>query len=135
PAITVSPTVDTYYCVTVADASQCTDTACVKIFVEEPNIPCPTNKDLSLPDAFSPNNDRNNDVFCLQGWNTCVKNFIVHIYDRWGEEVFQSLDPQFCWDGTYKGKPLDAAVFVYYIEAELTTSEKVVRKGNISLIR
>jgi gliding motility-associated-like protein len=134
-SIIVSPTVDTDYCVTVADANQCTDTACIRIFVEDNNTPCPTNKDLTVPNAFSPNNDGQNDEFCLEGWNVCIKDFIVHIYDRWGEEVFESNDPDFCWDGVYKGKPMDAAVFVYYIEAELTTSEEVVRKGNVSLIR
>ncbi len=57
------------------------------------------------------------------------------IYNRWGEKVFESTDPSFCWDGTYKGKALDLAVFVYYIVADLTNNEKVERKGNISLIR
>jgi gliding motility-associated-like protein len=132
PSITVTPLVTTEYCVTVTDANQCTDTACVKVFVE---IPCPTNADLSVPNAFSPNNDGNNDDFCLRGWNICIKNFNIHIYDRWGEKVFESKDSAFCWDGTYKGKLMDAAVFVYYIEAQLTTSEEVIRKGNISLIR
>ena len=135
PSIVVSPTIDTDYCVTVTDANQCTDTACIRIFVSGDSTPCPANKDLSVPNAFSPNNDGQNDVFCLEGWVLCVKHFKVHIYDRWGEEVFSSVDPQFCWDGTYKGKPMDAAVFVYYIEAEMTTSEELVRKGNISLIR
>ncbi len=49
--------------------------------------------------------------------------------------IFESEDPGFCWDGTYKGKPLDAAVFVYYIKAELTNDYSVVKKGNISLVR
>ncbi|MBK5284570.1 MAG: gliding motility-associated C-terminal domain-containing protein, partial [Bacteroidia bacterium] len=133
-SIIVSPIVDTEYCVTVSDTSQCIDTACVKIFVETKS-PCPTNTDLSVPNAFSPNNDGNNDDFCLEGWNACVKDFIVYIYDRWGEKVFESADPAFCWDGTYNGKPMDAAVFVYYIRAELITNEEVIRKGNISLIR
>ena len=133
-SITVSPTTDTEYCVVVTDSNQCTDTACVKVFVII-EIPCPTNNTLTVPNAFSPNNDGQNDVFCLAGWNVCIQNFIIHIYDRWGEEVFQSGNPDFCWEGTYKGKPMDAAVFVYFIEAKLTTSEEIVRKGNISLIR
>lgn len=133
-SISVSPTSDTEYCVVVTDSNQCSDTACAKVFVIG-EAPCPTNKDLSVPNAFSPNHDGHNDVFCLQGWNVCIKDFIVHIYDRWGEEVFQSTNSEFCWDGTYKGKPMDAAVFVYYIKATLTTSEEILREGNISLIR
>ena len=133
PSITVSPVVDAYYCVTVSDINNCSDTACVRVFVEP--VPCPTNTDLSVPNAFSPNYDGQNDVFCLRGWGYCIKNFNVHIFDRWGEQVFESEDPSFCWDGTYKGKPMDAAVFVYYIKANLTNNEEVTRRGNISLIR
>jgi gliding motility-associated-like protein len=131
-SINVSPDVTTEYCVTVTDGNGCSDSACVKVFVE---FPCPTNVDLTVPNAFSPNHDGQNDEFCLQGWSTCIKDFTVFIYGRWGEKVFESQDPGFCWDGTYKGKPLDAAVFVYYIKAELINDYSVVKKGNISLVR
>jgi gliding motility-associated-like protein len=130
--INVSPQIATVYCVTVTDTLGCSGTACVNVFVE---IPCPTNDDLSVPNAFSPNNDGNNDDFCLQGWDYCISVFIVYIFDRWGEKVFESSDPEFCWDGTYKGKPMDAAVFVYYISAVLNNNDKITRTGNISLIR
>lgn len=39
--------------------------------------------------------------------------------------MFESTDASFCWDGTYKGKDLDPAVFVYYITAVLSNSNKV----------
>lgn len=130
--ISVSPTETTTYCVTVSNASGCFDTACVRVTVE---IPCPENKDLAVPNAFSPNGDYHNDRFCLQGWSTCIADFQIIIYDRWGEKVFESSDASFCWDGTYKGKDLDPAVFVYYITAVLSNSNNVEKKGNISLIR
>jgi gliding motility-associated-like protein len=132
-SIVVSPTSDTQYCVSVTDSNSCSDTACVKVFVEP--IPCPTNTDLSVPNAFSPNNDGQNDAFCLQGWGYCIKTFSIRVFDRWGEKVFESTNPGFCWDGKYKGKPMDAAVFVYYIKATMTNNDEVVRKGNISLVR
>ena len=131
-SITVSPSVTSYYCVTVSDASNCTDTACAKVLVE---LPCSTDKDLKVPNAFSPNDDGVNDQFCLQGWNSCISQFRVCIFDRWGEKVFESADAAFCWDGTYKGKVLDPAVFVYYITATLGNKESLERKGNISLVR
>ena len=134
-SISVSPTIDMQFCVTAYDANGCFDTACVRVYVIPEVIPCPTNADLSVPNAFSPNKDGNNDEFCLQGWNICITEFSVLIYDRWGNKVYESSDPDFCWDGVYKGKPLDAAVFVYVIKAKLNTDEEVIRKGNISLIR
>lgn len=126
-----TPLQTTTYCVT-ADSLSCTDTACVRVIVE---VPCPTNKDLAVPNAFSPNDDGHNDIFCLQGWSNCIQTFNIYIFDRWGEKVFESTDAGFCWDGTYRGKALDPAVFVYFITATFSNDNKVESKGNISLIR
>ena len=131
---TATPAETTTYCVEVTDNNGCKDSACVKVTVE---IPCISNlNSLTVPNAFSPNADGVNDEFCLQGWNYCVDEFSVSIYDRWGEKVFQSTDPDFCWDGKYLTKTMDAQVFVYYIKSKFTNKDKVlIKKGNISLIR
>ncbi|MFY9309532.1 MAG: gliding motility-associated C-terminal domain-containing protein [Bacteroidia bacterium] len=90
---------------------------------------------ITLPNAFSPNNDGHNDLFILQGWKKRITEFSIIIYNRWGEKVFESDDPERGWDGTYNGKLMDAGVFVYYINATLINGEKIIKKGNISLIR
>ncbi len=136
-----SPVVTTTYCVGVSSLG-CIDTMCVKVNVE---IPCPSNRNMGVPNAFTPNGDGNNDQLCLDGWDDCISNFEIRIFDRWGEKVFESKNPGFCWDGVYKGKPLDPAVFVYYITASYnvdgvlptsqTSTTKVNKTGNISLIR
>lgn len=137
PQTITTPVQTTTYCATVTDTNSCTDSACVTIVVE---IPCPS--DYKVPNAFSPNNDGFNDKFCLQGWNTCVNEFSIIIFDRWGEKVFESTNPAFCWDGTYNPlvktgvqDEMNAAVFVYHINAVLTDGTKLSRKGNISLLR
>ena len=136
-----SPTETTTFCVTVTELG-CIDSACVKMNVE---IPCSSNRNLGVPNAFSPNNDGINDKFCLDGWSDCVDAFEILIFDRWGEKVYESKDPDFCWDGIYKGRALDPAVFVYFIKAtyaiagDLPTSPRtsfdVNKTGNISLVR
>jgi hypothetical protein len=40
-----------------------------------------------------------------------------------------------CWDGTWKGKELNSAVFVYTLEGYLINGDRVSQKGNISLVR
>jgi gliding motility-associated-like protein len=110
----------------------CSDSSCVTVNVE---MLCPLNKDLAVPNAFSPNSDGYNDQFCLQGWNNCLTEFKIYIYDRWGEKVFESTDASFCWDGIYKGQVLDPAVFVYYIKASFANDMKIEKKGNITIIR
>ena len=137
-----NPPETTEYCVTVTSAAGCIDSACVKVNIE---IPCPSNRNLGVPNAFSPNNDGVNDAFCLDGWGDCISKFEVVIFDRWGEKVFESTKPDFCWDGIYKGKALDPAVFVYFIKASYETAGTFPdsakgkvdanRTGNISLVR
>lgn len=121
------PTVTTTYCVRVTDANGCADSACIKITIE---TPC---GELFVPTAFSPNNDGANELECVS--SKCIQDFYFAIYDRWGEKVFESTDQKKCWDGTYKGKLMNTAVFVYFMKATLTTGEIVTKKGNISLIR
>jgi gliding motility-associated-like protein len=126
-----SPSETTTYCLVTSNGT-CSDTDCITIEVK---TPCVTNKDLGLPNAFSPNNDGVNDEFCIQGWSECMEIFNIIIFDRWGEKVFESMEADFCWNGTFRGKILDPAVFVYMINATFTTGESTSKKGNISIIR
>ena len=125
-SIIVSPTVTTDYCVTVMDANSCSDSNCVRITVE---IPCGT---LFIPLAFSPNADNENDV--LKVYGNCITNLEFAIFDRWGEKVFESNDVNIGWDGTFKGKKLDPAIFVYYLKATIK-GEAVRKHGNITLTK
>jgi gliding motility-associated-like protein len=126
-----SPSITTEYCVTSANAN-CTHSVCITVEIE---TPCATNETLGLPTAFSPNGDGVNDEYCLQGWNECVESFSILIYDRWGEKVFTTNDPNFCWDGKLLGKICDSAVFTYYAKAKLTNGTSFSKKGNITLIK
>lgn len=124
-----SPSETTTYCVTLSDTSSCTDTACITIVVD---IPCGK---LEVPTAFSPNNDGRNDLLILQGLDKCVSTFSFMIFDRWGEKIFETNNIASGWDGTFRSKPLNSAVFIYYIDATFISGEHVLKKGNISLIR
>ena len=126
-----SPAESTIYCVRTTDGV-CTNSACITVVVESF---CEGDQGFFLPNAFSPNNDGNNDVLCVQGRNRCVSNFQMIIYNRWGEKVFESSDLPACWDGTYKGKALSPDVFVYYIKAQDKNQKEVIKKGNVTLIK
>ncbi|TAL62066.1 MAG: T9SS type B sorting domain-containing protein [Bacteroidetes bacterium] len=128
--ITVTPSATTVYCVTVTDADNCSDSACVTVTVKTEPTPC---GELFIPNAFSPNSDGENEMECVLGG--CIQSMTFTIYDRWGEKVFETTDPKICWDGMYKGKLMNTATFVYYLQAVLTNGEQINKKGNISLIR
>lgn len=125
PSPVASPTQTTTYILTVT-ANGCSTTDTVTVFVE---FPC---GDLFVPKAFSPNNDGQNDVLYVYG--KCIKDLEFAIFDRWGEKVFYTTNPATGWDGTYRGEKLDAAVFVYYLKANVD-GEEINKHGNITLVK
>jgi len=129
--IIVSPTATTVYCVTIVGANNCADSACVTVTFE---IDC--RDEIYVPDAFSPNNDNYNDVLYIRtNESSCIQSIAFRIFDRWGNKVFESFDPAQGWNGMYKGKELDNAVFVYSLQATLINGTSIIKKGNLSLIK
>lgn len=98
-------------------------------------------KDLFIPNAFSPNNDGNNDgftVFTDLSKVVEVKRMIV--VDRWGAIVFANdnflpNDTGLGWDGTHKGAELNPGVFVYYINVEWLDGTISDYKGDVTLMK
>ncbi|RYY21699.1 MAG: gliding motility-associated C-terminal domain-containing protein [Chitinophagaceae bacterium] len=51
-----------------------------------------------IPNAFTPNNDNNNDIFRVKNHGFIAK-FEIRIYNRWGQVIYSSVDPSRGWDG------------------------------------
>ena len=66
----------------------------------------PTGDVKEIPNIFSPNGDGTNDIYKLAGKNDpCYDVMQINIYNRWGQLVFNSIDPNFEWNGkTESGK-------------------------------
>ncbi|MCW3078502.1 MAG: hypothetical protein JWO32_3111, partial [Bacteroidetes bacterium] len=123
----VSPEVSSVYTVTITDNNGCVLTNTVLVDVE---LIC---GDVFLPSGFSPNNDGFNDTWCVFG--NCVKTFNLQVFNRWGEKIFESEEKDHCWDGTYSGVIQNDAVFMYQFSATLVNGQKVIKKGNVTLVR
>lgn len=69
-----------------------------------------------VPNVFSPNGDKKNDVFSLDATqhDRCYDVLSVAIYNRWGIKVFESEDPLFQWDGKDSGGA-DVSEGTYYV--------------------
>ncbi|MFN6389819.1 MAG: gliding motility-associated C-terminal domain-containing protein, partial [Bacteroidota bacterium] len=89
---------------------------------------------IYVPNAFTPNGDGKNDVFRIRGYGVEYIS-IFRVYSRWGELMFETTDISQGWDGTYKGELQFPAVYVYYIEGVCTNNQKIVKQGNVTLIR
>jgi gliding motility-associated-like protein len=89
--------------------------------------------------VFTPNGDGANDRFYPQGVGSFpIKHFMI--YDRWGEVVFSASniaanDASAGWDGTFKGQLIKPDVYVYVMDALCENGEKVVIRGDVTLIR
>lgn len=129
--ISVSPAVTTEYCVYVFDASLCSDSACVTIYVD---APCEI---FYFPNAFSPNGDNENDVLKIYPDDIlrCISDYQFVIYDRWGEKLFSSIRADEVWDGMHKGKIMDTQVLAYYLHVLFIDGKTIDKQGNVSLVR
>jgi gliding motility-associated-like protein len=114
------------YTVSVVDSSGCVATNDVTIIVNYDNV-------VWTPNIFSANGDGLNDVFYVRG-PIHPENFTLIIYSRWGEKIFETTDPTLGWDGTFRGKPLNTAVFAYIATGSTLGGAEFELKGNITLI-
>lgn len=90
-------------------------------------------KYIYVPNAFSPNNDGENDVMFVRGYNLVEMEF--KIFDRWGELLFETTDQSKGWDGTFKGELVEPDVYVYHLKAVCADETEKLFKGNITVLR
>jgi gliding motility-associated-like protein len=88
-----------------------------------------------IPNAFTPDGDGLNDIFKAEG--TFIKTFDLWIFDRWGNVVFHSKDPDIGWDGSdssddFSGQSL---IYSYRLRAEGYSGEVLDKKGSVQVLR
>jgi gliding motility-associated-like protein len=124
-----SPSTTTVYTVTGTDASGCTGVAAVTVFVTQ------VCGDLFVPTVFSPNDKGPsiNNTLCVMGG--CIAELTYAVYNRWGEKIFETTDPEQCWDGMYKDKPVNSGVYAYKLYAVLFDGTVIEESGNLTIVR
>ncbi|OFZ11785.1 MAG: hypothetical protein A3D92_18390 [Bacteroidetes bacterium RIFCSPHIGHO2_02_FULL_44_7] len=90
--------------------------------------------DLDIPNTFSPNGDQINESWIIQGIELYPNN-AVNIYDRWGQQVFQTTgySKVKAWDGAVKSGRVSEGVYFYVIDL-LNDGQEII-KGSITVIR
>ena len=90
---------------------------------------------IAVPNAFTPNGDGINDyLYPLNAYKADDLEF--SIYNRVGQRVFKTTDWTKKWDGTFKGNPQDAGIYVWILKyTNRDTRKKVFQKGSAVLIR
>ncbi len=124
----VYPTQIDTYTVTVIDSNGCIGTASVivKILSDENSV--------FIPTAFTPGIPGPNAFFIPR--SPKLTSLELHIFDRWGNEVFSTKDMNESWNGTNKsGMIVDAGIYVYYAVANFVSGKSKTLKGDVAVLR
>jgi gliding motility-associated-like protein len=104
----------------------CSDTAYVNIVIKDDYT-------LYIPSAFTPDLSLNN-YFGPQGIH--VSDYVMYIFDRWGNQLFMTTDLSNTWDGTdSNGNKLPQNVYVYWIQTSDVDGNKHQYNGTVTLLR
>jgi gliding motility-associated-like protein len=87
--------------------------------------------EISIPTGFTPDGDGVNDTWNIQNIEF-FPNTTVHIYNRWGNLIFESKGYQEPWDGTYKGQDLPTGSYSYILNLNDGSDPYA---GSITIIR
>ncbi|MGB0931334.1 MAG: gliding motility-associated C-terminal domain-containing protein, partial [Chitinophagales bacterium] len=113
----------------VESEAGCIPPLTINITVIAPEI-VPT---LTFPNAFSPNGDGINDEFIAVS-NERLESYSLQVYNRWGEQVFESMDMNEVWDGSYKDRMCEIGVYVYVLQYQFVGGEVELKQGNVTLV-
>jgi len=86
-----------------------------------------------VPTGFSPNNDGINDTLYVRGGPFSSLQFII--YNKWGEKIIESNNPEIGWDGTRKGKKEPVGVYLWTFNAVTLDGKIYTKSGEVTIIR
>ena len=64
-----------------------------------------------------------------------VVDFQMLVFNRWGQLLYETKDPDRGWDGYFQGRLCQQDVYVYKIVAKYSNGDTITRAGDIHLIR
>lgn len=93
-------------------------------------------KCVGVPNTFTPDGDGVNDGF-RPLLNCPVLQYELHIFNRYGQQVFASKDPGQYWNGSFNGQHLDLGTYYYllYLRFDRAGAAEESYKGDIHLLR
>jgi gliding motility-associated-like protein len=90
---------------------------------------------VEMPNIITPNGDGMNDTFVpisLLG----VKDVTTIVYNRWGDEIFVSKDPQVKWEGKdKKGELVPTGVYYWTMNIDGVDGEKEQKRGSVTVTK
>lgn len=124
-----NPSQTTTYIVVGIDESGCRSADTITIEVD---ILC---GEVFVPTIFSPNGKgpQINETLCV--FSDCVDQYKFVIYNRWGQQIFESESIANCWDGTFDEKEAPSGVYAYNLYILLLDGTTINKSGVIALVK
>lgn len=121
------------YWLTVTDINKCTASDSIRIFYKGESTE--SGLVVSLPTAFSPNNDGVNDILKVRGDLHRVKKLTYVIYRKDGLKVFETTNISQGWDGKHEGEEMVIDGYIYFLKIVFDNDEVLTKQGSVSLLR
>ncbi len=130
---TLVPLNNQTYSVQVIDINGCEAVDTVSYLVKK-------DRNIYIPNAFSPNGDGKNDSFVIYGGKDVLEVRTFKVFSRWGELLIQHNnfppnDFAYGWDGKMNREDLNSNVYIYYVEVIFLDGQLEVYQGDITLVR
>jgi hypothetical protein len=92
-------------------------------------------EDITLPNAFAPESSIDGiRRFGLLN-KQLVKLISFRIFNRWGQQVYNSSDLTAGWDGQFNGGVAEAGVYVWEVDGFCPSGQRITKSGDVTLIR
>jgi gliding motility-associated-like protein len=93
--------------------------------IQEPKVYVPT--------GFTPGGK--NSVFKPSFIYVDAKNYFFIVFNRWGQKVFETNNPEEGWDGTFDGTLAPEGTYVYNVRIFGTNGQEIEKNGSVTLLR
>jgi gliding motility-associated-like protein len=118
-------------CLIAYNYNMCSDTICQIVDIEDVLF-------VYIPNAFTPNGDNLNEGFMMSTNIDVITDFRMEIFDRWGNVIFQTTDPEQPWLGSYNngGEIVNTGVYAYRISYEIKYNQaRRELRGHVTLLK
>lgn len=118
-------------CLVATNAQGCTDTVCHGVQIIESLI-------YYIPNSFTPNADEHNQTFKPTFYSGIDPfNFSLKIYNKWGELIWETKDPQIGWDGVGpNGMLVQSGTYVWTLFMKSKENDKkITNTGYVNVLK
>jgi gliding motility-associated-like protein len=120
---------DSVYYLEVSDENGCISSDSIQVLVKKKS------GEYFFPNAFSPNADGINDLWIPVPSSAQLNLISIHIYSRWGEQVYSCTLSCKGWDGKLNDQAVNPGVYVYHMVFRDERGDRKEVNGEFTLLR